>query len=165
MERLDVLISDLALILVVASITTLIFKRINQPLVLGYVLAGFLTSTHFSILPSIANAENIHMWADLGVIFIMFALGLEFSFHKIANIGGSAIVTALTLITAMVFVGYGVGFAMGWSKMDSIFLGGMISMSSTMIILKAYEELGLKKKKYAQLVLGTLILEDVAAIL
>lgn len=164
MERLDVLISDLALILVVASITTLIFKRIKQPLVLGYVLAGFLTSTHFSILPSITDAENIHMWAELGVIFIMFALGLEFSFHKIANIGGSAIVTALTLITAMVFVGYGVGFAMGWSKMDSIFLGGMISMSSTMIILKAYEELGLKKKKYAQLVLGTLILEDVAAI-
>ncbi|MBN7772680.1 cation:proton antiporter [Clostridium aminobutyricum] len=164
MERLDVLISDLALILVVAGITTVIFKRIKQPLVLGYVLAGFLTSTHFSVLPSIADAENIHMWADLGVIFIMFALGLEFSFHKIANIGGSAIVTAVTLITAMVFVGYGVGQAMGWSQMDSIFLGGMISLSSTMIILKAYEELGLKNKKYAQLVLGTLILEDVVAI-
>ncbi|MHC1722552.1 MAG: cation:proton antiporter [Aminipila sp.] len=164
MEHLDILIRDLALILAVASVTTIIFKKIKQPLVLGYILAGFLTSANFSIFPTIMDPENINLWAELGVIFIMFALGLEFSFHKIANIGGSAIVTAATVITSMVFVGYGVGIIMGWSRMDSIFLGGMISMSSTMIILKAYEELKLKTKKYAQLVLGTLIIEDVVAI-
>ncbi|QIB69268.1 sodium:proton antiporter [Aminipila butyrica] len=164
MEHLDFLIRDLALILVVASITTIIFKKIKQPLVLGYLLAGFLTSANFSILPNIMDPENIHIWGELGIIFLMFALGLEFSFHKIANIGGSAIVTALTVMTAMVFIGYGVGQLMGWSQMDSIFLGGMLSMSSTMIILKAYDELGLKQKKFAQLVLGTLIVEDVMAI-
>ncbi|QAT42716.1 cation:proton antiporter [Aminipila luticellarii] len=164
MEHLDFLIRDLALVLVVAGITTVIFKKIKQPLVLGYLLAGFLTSANFSILPSIVDAENIHLWGELGVIFIMFALGLEFSFHKIANIGGSAIVTASTVITAMVFIGYGTGMLLGWSRMDSIFLGGMLSMSSTMIILKAYDELKLKHKKYAQLVLGTLIIEDVVAI-
>ncbi|MFV0518469.1 MAG: cation:proton antiporter [Aminipila sp.] len=164
MEHLDYLIRDLALILVVAGITTIIFKKIKQPLVLGYILAGFLTSNNFSMLPTIIDVENINLWAELGVIFIMFALGLEFSFHKIANIGGSAIVTATTIITSMVFIGYGVGMAMGWGRMDSIFLGGMISMSSTMIILKAYEEMGLKSKKYAQLVLGTLIIEDIVAI-
>lgn len=164
MGHLDILIRDLALILAVASVTTIIFKKIKQPLVLGYILAGFLTSANFSIFPTIMDTENINLWADLGVIFIMFALGLEFSFHKIANIGGSAIVTAATVITSMVFIGYGAGMLMGWSKMDSIFLGGMISMSSTMIILRAYEELKLKTKKYAQLVLGTLIIEDVVAI-
>ncbi len=164
MEHLEFLIRDLALILAVASITTIIFKSINQPFVLGYILAGFLTSANFSMLPTVIDASSINIWAELGVIFIMFALGLEFSFHKIANIGGSAIVTATVIITAMVFIGYGVGIAMGWSHMDSIFLGGMISMSSTMIILKAYEDLQLKDKKYAQLVLGTLIIEDVAAI-
>lgn len=164
MGHLDILIRDLALILAVASVTTIIFKKIKQPLVLGYILAGFLTSANFSILPTIMDTENINLWAELGVIFIMFALGLEFSFHKIANIGGSAIVTAATVITSMVFIGYGAGMLMGWGKMDSIFLGGMISMSSTMIILRAYEELKLKTKKYAQLVLGTLIIEDVVAI-
>lgn len=164
MGHLDFLIRDLALILIVAGITTVIFKKINQPLVLGYVLAGFLTGSNFHMLPTIVDPANINIWGELGVIFIMFALGLEFSFHKIANIGGSAIVTASTIITAMIFIGYGVGNLMGWQKMDSIFLGGMIAMSSTMIILKAYEEYGLKNRKYAQLVLGTLILEDVAAI-
>ncbi|WP_312650374.1 cation:proton antiporter domain-containing protein [Aminipila sp.] len=164
MGHLDILIRDLALILAVASATTIIFKKIKQPLVLGYILAGFLTSANFSIFPTIMDVENINLWAELGVIFIMFALGLEFSFHKIANIGGSAIVTAATVITSMVFIGYGAGSAMGWDRMDSIFLGGMLSMSSTMIILKAYEELKLKTKKYAQLVLGTLIIEDVVAI-
>nr|WP_315024272.1 cation:proton antiporter [uncultured Aminipila sp.] len=164
MGHLDILIRDLALILAVASIITIIFKKIKQPLVLGYILAGFLTSANFSIFPTIIDVENINLWAELGVIFIMFALGLEFSFHKIANIGGSAIVTAATVITSMVFIGYGAGLAMGWGQMDSIFLGGMLSMSSTMIILKAYEELKLKTKKYAQLVLGTLVIEDVVAI-
>ncbi|MGN0710939.1 MAG: cation:proton antiporter, partial [Anaerovoracaceae bacterium] len=164
MESLDFLIRDLALILVVASVTTIVFKKIKQPLVLGYVLAGFLASNNFSLLPTIVDAENIGIWSELGVIFLMFALGLEFSFHKIANIGGGAIVTAATVITSMIFVGYGVGNLLGWSSMDSIFLGGMISMSSTMIILKVYDELNIKERKSSQLVIGTLIIEDVAAI-
>ena len=164
MEHLEFLIIDLALILVVAGITTLIFKKIKQPVVLGYILAGFLTSSNFKFLPHIDNLSTIAVWAELGIIFIMFALGLEFSFHKIANVGGSAIVTATTIIIPMVFLGFLIGNLLGWSKMDSIFLGGMISMSSTMVIIKAYDELGLKPKSYANIVLGTLIVEDIAGV-
>lgn len=164
MGHLDFLIRDLALILAVAGITTLIFKRIKQPVVLGYILAGFLTGSHFNFLPDIADSASITVWAELGIVFIMFGLGLEFSFHKLANVGGSAIVTAMTIITPMIVIGYLIGQALGWSQMDSIFLGGMISMSSTMVIIKAYDELGLKPKSYANIVLGTLIVEDIAGI-
>ncbi len=164
MEGLDTLIRDLAYILVVAGVTTLIFKKIKQPVVLGYIVAGFITGPYCSFFPSILGKADITVWADMGIIFIMFALGLEFSFHKIANVGGSAIVTATTVIGAMVLIGYFVGTAMGWSRMDCIFLGGMISMSSTSIILKAYEEMNLKKEKFAGLVLGALVLEDIAGI-
>lgn len=164
MEHVEFLIRDLALILVVAGITTLIFKKIKQPVVLGYILAGFLTGSNFNLLPDIVDPANITVWAELGIIFIMFALGLEFSFHKLANVGGSAIVTALTIIVPMVMIGFFIGQQMGWSHMDSIFLGGMISMSSTMVIIKAYDELGLKPKSYANIVLGTLIVEDIAGV-
>lgn len=164
MEGLDTLIRDLAYILIVAGVTTLVFKKIKQPVVLGYIVAGFITGPYCTFFPSILGKTDITVWADMGIIFIMFALGLEFSFHKIANVGGSAIVTATTVIGAMVAVGFFVGTAMGWSRMDCIFLGGMISMSSTSIILKAYEELDLKKEKFAGLVLGALVLEDIAGI-
>ena len=164
MGHLEFLIRDLALILVVAGITTLIFKKIKQPVVLGYILAGFLTGSNFKFLPNIDNLSTIAVWADLGIIFIMFSLGLEFSFHKLANVGGSAIVTATTIIIPMVFLGYLIGNLLGWSMMDSIFLGGMISMSSTMVIIKAYDELGLKPKSYSNIVLGTLIVEDIAGV-
>lgn len=162
--HLDYLISDLALILIVAAIVTLLFKKINQPVVLGYIVAGFLISPNFVYLPTVVAAEDIHVWANIGVVFLMFGLGLEFSFKKIATVGGSAFVIALTVMSAMIFIGTGIGSMLGWAKMDCIFLGGMLSMSSTMIILKAYEEYNLKKEKFAQIVLGTLVIEDIAGI-
>ncbi len=164
MEQLDHLISDLALILVVAGVVSLIFKKIKQPVVLAYIIAGFLISPNFSYLPTVVDIEDIHVWANFGIVFLMFGLGLEFSFKKIATVGGSAIVTAMTVMSAMVIIGYATAQILGWSKMDSVFLGGMLSMSSTMIILKAYEEYKLKKEKFAQLVLGTLVLEDIGGI-
>lgn len=162
--HLDYLISDLALILVVAALVTLLFKKINQPVVLGYIVAGFLISPNFTYLPTVVESADIHVWANIGIVFLMFGLGLEFSFKKIATIGGSAFVIALTVMGAMIFIGTGVGSLLGWAKMDCIFLGGMLSMSSTMIILKAYEEYNLKKEKFAQIVLGTLVIEDIAGI-
>lgn len=162
--HLDHLIIDLALILIAASVATLIMKKLNQPIVLGYIIAGFLISPNFVYLPTVVRTEDITSWAEIGIIFLMFALGLEFSFIKIANVGGSAFVTALTVMGAMLFIGFGAGQLLGWSEMDCIFLGGMLSMSSTMIILKAYEEYKLKKEKFAQLVMGTLVIEDIAGI-
>lgn len=162
--HLDTLITDLSLILIVAGIVTLIMKKLNQPVVLGYIIAGFLISPNFKYIPNIMQAGDITAWGEIGIIFLMFALGLEFSFKKIATVGGSAFVTAITVMSAMIFLGFGVGQLMGWDTMDCIFLGGMLSMSSTMIILKAYEEYRLKKEKFAQLVLGTLVLEDIAGI-
>ncbi|MCC2865502.1 cation:proton antiporter [Ihubacter massiliensis] len=164
MEQLDYLISDLALILVVAGIMTLIFKKLKQPVVLAYIIAGFLISPNFRYLPTVVDVEDIHVWANIGIVFLMFGLGLEFSFKKIATVGGSAFVTAMTVMMAMILIGYTAGQLLGWAKMDSVFLGGMLSMSSTMIILKAYEEYKLKKEKFAQLVLGTLVLEDIGGI-
>lgn len=144
--HLDYLITDLALIFIVASIITIIFKKLNQPVVLGYIIAGFLISPNFVFLPTVIESADIHVWANIGIVFLMFALGLEFSFKKIASVGGSAFVIALTVMGSMIFIGVGIGSLMGWGKMDCIFLGGMLSMSSTMIILKAYEEYQLKKK-------------------
>lgn len=161
---LDYLISDLALILIVASLVTVIFKKMNLPVVLGYIVAGFLISPNFVYMPTVVEAEDIHVWANIGVVFLMFGLGLEFSFKKLATVGGSAFITAITVMSAMILIGTGVGSLLGWEKMDCIFLGGMLSMSSTMIILKAYEEYELKKEKFAQLVLSTLVIEDIAGI-
>lgn len=162
--HLDYLISDLALILIVAGIITVIFKKIKQPVVLGYIIAGFLISPNFTYLPTVVESGDIHVWANIGMVFLMFGLGLEFSFKKIATVGGSAFIIAMTVMISMILIGTGVGTLMGWDRMDCIFLGGMLSMSSTMIILKAYEEYGLKKEKFAQLVLGTLVIEDIAGI-
>ena len=147
--HLDFLVSDLALILIVAGIVTVIFKLLKQPVVLGYIVAGFLISPNFTYLPTVVETGDIHVWANIGIVFLMFGLGLEFSFKKIATVGGSAFVVAMTVMTAMIIIGYVVGSLLGWSHMDSIFLGGMLSMSSTMIILKAYEEYNLKKEKFA----------------
>ncbi len=164
MTYLPNLIADLALILVSAGIITLVFKKLKQPLVLGYVVAGFITSPHLSFTPSVIDKANIQTWADIGVIFLLFALGLEFSFKKIMKVGGTAIIAACTVIFCMILVGIVVGMAFGWHRMDCIFLGGMIAMSSTTIIYKAFEDMGLGKKKFAGLVLGILILEDILAI-
>ena len=163
MSQLPTLIADLALILICAGIMTLLFKKLKQPLVLGYVVSGFLASHHMPFTPSVMDSANIKTWADIGVIFLLFALGLEFSFKKIVKVGGSAIIAACTIIFCMILLGIGVGMSFGWHRMDSLFLGGMIAMSST-IIYKAFDDLGLRKKQFTGLVLSILILEDILAI-
>ena len=164
MSELAPLISDLALILICAGIMTLVFKKLKQPLVLGYVVAGFLASPHMPFTPSVMEQASVKVWADIGVIFLLFALGLEFSFKKIVKVGGPAVIAACTVIFCMIMLGVGVGSAFGWSQMDSLFLGGMIAMSSTTIIYKAFDDLGLRKKQFTSLVLSILILEDILAI-
>ena len=159
------LITDLAWVLLLAAVVTLLFKKLKQPVVLGYILAGFLASPKFVYLPSISNLANIEFWADLGIVILMFTLGLEFSFKKLVRSGGSAVVTALIIITGMVLAGFGVGKLLHLNFINCIFLGGMISMSSTTIILKSLTDLGLRQKKFASLVLAVLILEDLFAVL
>lgn len=159
------LIADLAWILLLAAVTTLLFKKLRQPVVLGYLLAGFLASPKFIYLPSISSLANIEFWADLGIVVLMFTLGLEFSFKKLLNSGSSAVITALVIITGMTLSGFGVGRLLDLDTINCIFLGGMISMSSTTIILKAFTDLGLKQKKFASLVLAVLIIEDLFAVL
>ncbi|MDE7402968.1 MAG: cation:proton antiporter [Muribaculaceae bacterium] len=164
-EHTNGLIADLAWILLLGAIVTLLFKKLKQPVVLGYILAGFLASPKFEYLPSIANMENITFWAELGIVIIMFAIGLEFSFKKLFNSGSSAVVTALVVITGMTFAGFGVGYILGLNMINRVFLGGMISMSSTTIIIKALSDLGLRQRKFASLVLAVLIIEDLFAVL
>lgn len=159
------LIADLALILLLGAVVTLLFKKLKQPVVLGYILAGFLASPKFTYLPSITHIENIEFWADLGIVVLMFTLGLEFSFRKLMNAGSSAIMTALIIITGMTFAGFGVGKILHLDSINCIFLGGMISMSSTTIILKTLTDLGMRQKKFASLVLAVLIIEDLFAVL
>ncbi|HEX6180523.1 MAG TPA: cation:proton antiporter [Chitinophagaceae bacterium] len=164
MAHLPNLILDLALIMAAAAITTLVFKWLKQPLVLGYIIAGFVVGPYFKWLPTVYELENIRIWAEIGVIFLLFSLGLEFSFKKLLKVGGSASITALVEVVVMVLIGYGVGKAMGWSAMDSLFLGGILSISSTTIIIRAFDELGLKSKQFSTLVFGVLIVEDLVAI-
>jgi CPA2 family monovalent cation:H+ antiporter-2 len=165
MSHLPVLIIDLALILAAAGVTTLLFKKIKQPLVLGYILAGLLVGPHIKFIPTVTDNESIHIWAEIGVIFLLFSLGLEFSFKKLVKVGGSASITAVVEVVSMLLIGFVAGLAMGWSTMDSIFLGGILSVSSTTIIIRAFEELNVKHKKFAGLVFGVLIVEDLVAIL
>lgn len=164
MSHLAPLIADLALILICAGIMTLVFKKLKQPLVLGYVVAGFLASPHMVFTPSVMDTANVQTWADIGVIFLLFALGLEFSFKKIVKVGGAAIIAACTIIFCMILLGVAVGTGFGWKQMDCLFLGGMIAMSSTTIIYKAFDDLGMRKKQFTGLVLSILILEDILAI-
>ena len=162
--HLPQLISDLALMLIVAGIVILIFKKLKQPLVLGYIVAGFLTGPFFHLIPSVVDSSSIHTWSEIGVIFLMFFLGLEFNLHKLASTGGTAIITAIVEVCGMLAVGFVVGQAMGWNTMNSVFLGGILAMSSTTIIVKAFEELNLRGKKFTDLVFGVLIVEDIVGI-
>ena len=164
MAELPTMIADLALILVVAGIVTLIFKKLKQPLVLGYIVAGFLVSPHMPYTTSVADMENVHLWADIGVMFLLFSLGLDFSFKKILKMGASPIISTITIIFFMSMLGVSVGHLFGWSKMDCIFLGGMLAMSSTTIIYKAFDDLGLRQQQFAGMVMSVLILEDILAI-
>lgn len=159
------LISDLGLILMTAGIAVLLFKKIKQPLVLGYLVAGFLAGPHFEFFPSVSEVHNVEVWAEIGVIFLLFSLGLEFSFKKLIKVGGTSSITAIVQITYMIMLGYLTGKWLGWSQMDSIFLGAILSMSSTTIILRAFDELNIKRKKFAGIVFGALIIEDIVAIL
>ena len=159
------LIGDLGLILMTAGVAVLLFKKIRQPLVLGYLIAGFLAGPHFHFFPSVKDTHNVEVWAEIGVIILLFSLGLEFSFKKLMKVGGSASITAATQITCMIGLGYLTGQLLGWSQMDSIFLGAILSISSTTIIIRAFEELGVKSQKFAGIVFGTLIVEDIVAIL
>jgi CPA2 family monovalent cation:H+ antiporter-2 len=165
MIHLPVLIADLGLILAAAGATTLLFKLIKQPLVLGYIIAGILVGPYLDFFPSVTDSKSITIWGEIGVIFLLFSLGLEFSFRKLVKVGGSASITAIVKVAFLLLAGYGIGRLMGWNDMDSIFLGGIVSISSTMITIKAFEELGIKHKKFAGLVFGVLIVEDLFAIL
>lgn len=165
MSHLPKLIEDLALILAIAGIITLLFKKLKQPVVLGYILAGLLVGPNFSWLPNVSDRAGVQVWADIGVIFLLFSLGLEFSFKKLVKVGGTAGIAGIFEITCMIGLGYLTGRMLGWPAMDCIFLGGIIAISSTTIIIRAFDELGVKTQKFAGLVLGILVIEDLVAVL
>lgn len=165
MEELPHLIIDLAYILIVAGGVTIIFKKLRQPLVLGYIVAGFLAGPHMPYTPSIMDSTSISDWSQIGVIFLMFTLGLEFSFKRIIKMGWQPIIAALLVMTCMISVGSEVGWLFGWSDMDRLFLGGMLAMSSTTIIYKAFDDSGVRLQPFASKVLSVLILEDILGIL
>lgn len=164
MSQLEPLIADLALILICAGVMTLLFKSLKQPIVLGYIVAGFLASPNMPYMPSVTDMHGIHVWSEIGVIFLLFALGLEFSFKKILKMGAAPIIAAISIILAMMYVGSFTGSLFGWSNMDCIYLGGMLAMSSTTIIFKAFDDMGLRHQRFAGLVLSVLIIEDILAI-
>ena len=164
MNHLPVLIQDLAVILFSAGLITLLFKRLNQPVVLGYLVAGFMAGPHILGNSWISDVENIRIWGDIGVIFLLFALGLEFSFRKLLTVGSTAVIGALTIVVGMMTMGYLTGLLIGWSDMNALFLGGMLAMSSTTIVFKALDEMGLRRQKFASVVFGILIVEDLFAV-
>jgi len=165
MSHLPSLITDLALILGIAAITTILFKKLKQPVVLGYILAGLLVEPEINFLPNVQDSNSITVWAEIGIIFLLFNLGLEFSIKKMAQVGPVAAPTGVFEVLTMMVIGYVAGGLLGWPQMDRIFLGGMIAISSTTIIIRAFDELGLKTKKFTGLVLGVLIIEDIVAVL
>lgn len=150
--------------LLTAGVVTVVFKKLRQPLVLGYILAGFLIGPYMPWFFTVTDEVSINTWSEIGIIILMFSLGLEFNLHKLAKVGGTGVITAFTEVGGMLLLGYATGQLLGWGVMDSIFLGGMLSMSSTTIIIKAFDELGVAKKSFAQLVFGTLVIEDIAGI-
>lgn len=162
--HIPILISDLAVMLITAGLITILFKKIKQPLVLGYILAGFLISSYFPFFPTVVDTDSITTWSEIGIIFLMFHLGLEFNLHKLARVGSTAIITAIVEVIGILAVGFLAGRLLGFGVMDSVFLGGMLSMSSTTIIIKAFDELQLRGKKFTELVFGTLVIEDIVGI-
>ncbi len=165
MAHLHTFVIDLALILITASIASILFKWLKQPVVLGYIVAGFIAGPYITWIPTVTDMGNVEIWAEIGVIFLLFALGLEFSFKKLMAVGGTASLATLINMLSMILVGYVIGQLLRWSHMDSVFLGGMLSMSSTTIIIKAFNDMNLQKQRFANIVFGMLIVEDLAAIL
>ena len=158
------LVADLALILTSAGVVTVIFKLLKQPLVLGYLVAGFLVGPHLHIFPTVADTTDVEVWSEIGIIFMMFGVGLEFSFKKLMSVGSKAFITAFIGIIGMIGVGALLGLIMGWGAMESIFLGGMLSMSSTAIIVKAFDDMKLKDQPFASLTTVVLIIQDIVAV-
>ena len=165
MGHLPALINDLALILVLAGIVTLLFKRLKQPLILGYIIVGFIAGPHIAFTPSVADESNVSTWADIGVIFLMFTLGLEFSFKKILKMGSAPFIAACTIIFCMIGLGSICGHFFGWSRINSLFLGGMLAMSSTTVIYKALTDMGYMQHRFASSVMSVLVIEDILGIL
>ncbi|NCN40705.1 sodium:proton antiporter [bacterium] len=165
MNHIPPLIYDLGIILSTAGAVLILFRWLKQPIVLGYLMAGVLLSPHTSIFPSVREPESVKIWAEIGVIFLLFGLGLEFSFRKLVQVGKTSVIAAMTEVSLMIFLGFGLGRALGWSSMDAIFLGGIMAISSTAIIIRAFEELKLKGQKFTQSVFGILIVEDLVAVL
>ena len=165
MIHLPQLIQDLGIILVTAAAVTILFKKLKQPAVLGYLIAGLLLGPHVAFMPTVKDISSVKVWAEIGVIILLFGLGLEFSFKKLAKVGKTASITALFEIVFMMSVGFIAGRLLGWHTMDSLFLGGMLAISSTTIIVRAIDELGMKSRKFTSLVFGVLIVEDIVAIL
>lgn len=165
MDHLPKLIEDLALILIVAAFVTILFKSIRQPLVLGYIIAGFCVGPHLSLIPTVVDTANVETLAEIGIVFLLFSLGLEFNLRKLKRVGGQSSITALVEIIFITFAGYTTGKLMGWSTIDCIFLGGMLASSSTTIIIKAFDDLGMKTRQYAHVVFGVLVVEDIVVIL
>lgn len=164
MSDISPLISDLAFILIIAGFVTILFRWIKQPVILGYIVAGIMAGPHVSFLPTVSDPANIKIWGDIGIIFLLFSMGLGFSFRKLMNVGITALVTTVVIVCGMMFLGYTAGNAMGFSHMSSIFLGGMLSMSSTAIVYKAFGDMGLLQQKFTGIVLGILVVEDLVAV-
>ena len=165
MSQIPSLISDLAVILISAGLVTLLFKKLKQPVVLGYIVAGILAGPAIKEIPTVTDVESIRIWADIGVVFLLFALGLDFSFKKLMKVGGTAVIGAVTVVIGMMTFGYITGLSLGWGHMNSLFLGGMLSMSSTTIIFKAFDDMGLRNQRFAGVVFGILVVEDLFAVL
>lgn len=165
MSHIPALISDLAVILISAGLVTLLFKKLKQPVVLGYIVAGILAGPSIKQIPTVTDVENIRIWADIGVVFLLFALGLDFSFKKLMKVGGTAVIGAITIVIGMMTAGYITGLSLGWGHMNSLFLGGMLSMSSTTIIFKAFDDMGIRNQRFAGVVFGVLVVEDLFAVL
>ena len=162
---MNALLSDLALILMVAGVVTILFKKLKQPVVLGYIVAGVFAGPHISFLPTVVEVESVDFWGKIGVIFLLFGLGLEFNFKKLKKVGGSGFITVFTEVVMMFCMGFFVGRMLDWDWVTSMFLGGMLSISSTSIIIKAFDDMGVKNKKFTQMVFGALVVEDMVAIL
>ncbi len=164
MNHIPQFIIDLGLILGAAGIVTLVFKWMKQPLVLGYIIAGFLVGPNFRIFPTIADVASVHTWAEIGIIFLLFGLGLEFSFKKLIKVGGTAAITAFIGVSTTILAGYLIGRILHWSTMDCLFMGGILGISSTAIIIRAFDELGVKPRRFAGVVMGVLVIEDLVAV-
>ncbi|MBL7836180.1 MAG: cation:proton antiporter, partial [Bacteroidetes bacterium] len=165
MAHLPTLISDLSLILISAAVISLVFKKLKQPVVLGYIIAGILVGPNFNVFPTVSDPENVKAWGEFGVIILLFSLGLEFSFRKLMKVGASAGITAFSGVTFTLLTGFLIGKLLDWDTINCLFFGGILSISSTTIIIRAYEEMQLKNAKFAQIVTGALIVEDLFAVL